>query len=339
MPTEANQKILPRVTKVVNRLISSKCDKGHKLVFASLRDTVQKLLLMVEMDYFGEEAKEDELVDVRQKELSVKVDKEQERKLIEDVEKENTKEMARLKSLTLPHAGDWVNVVPSTALGLHLRPQEFVMVARYRLGLPLYNQAGPCPACHRLSDVEGNHAMCCGSGGERIARHNHLRDHLHATAVAAGVGPAREVRFLIPGSDSRPADVLLPHRIGGKDAALDVTVVDPCQAATELGAATTAGFALNFAYGRKVRGAGEACQQQGIAFLPMVVESFGGWHEASAREVERLGAALARHTGQEEKEAVRHMWGKLGMLLQRGNAQILANRVPSFPAPEIDGQQ
>ena len=45
------------------------------------------------------------------------------------------------------------------------------------------------------------------------------------------------------------------------------------------------------------------------------------------------------YTGQEEKEAVRHMWGKLGMLLQRGNAQILANRVPSFPAPEIDGQQ
>ena len=36
-------------------------------------------------------------------------------------------------------------------------------------------------------------------------------------------------------------------------------------------------------------------------------------------------------------EAVRHLWGKLGMLLQRGNAAILANRVPAFPAPAIDG--
>ena len=35
---------------------------------------------------------------------------------------------------------------------------------------------------------------------------------------------------------------------------------------------------------------------------------------------------------------VRHLWGKLGMLLQRGNAAILANRVPTFPAPAIDGQ-
>ena len=32
----------------------------------------------------------------------------------------------------------------------------------------------------------------------------------------------------------------------------------------------------HYAYGNKVRGAGEACRRQGIAFLPMVVESFGG---------------------------------------------------------------
>ena len=46
-----------------------------------------------------------------------------------------------------------------------------------------------------------------------------------------------------------------------------------------------AGYALNHAFQRKVRGAGEACQQQGVAFLPMVVESFGGWHEGAVREV------------------------------------------------------
>ena len=108
--------------------------------------------------------------------------------------------------------------------------------------------------------------------------------------------------------------------------------------ATVIGAATTAGHALSHAYTRKMRGAADACQAQGVTFLPMVVESFGGWHEAAVREVERLGAALARQSGQEEEEAVRHLWGKLGMLLQRGNAAILANRVPSFPNPAIDGR-
>ena len=242
----------------------------------------------------GEEAREEELVSVPQRQLGVKVDKRQEKQLLENVEEGDTEEMARLKSLTLPHAGDWLNVVPSTALGLHLRPQEFVMVARYRLGLPLYSQEGPCPSCHRYSDAQGNHAMCCGSGGERISRHNHLRDHLHDTAGAAGLGPVREVRFLIPGQDSRPADVLLPHWSAGQDAALDVTVVNPCQAATVVGAATTAGHALNHAFERKMRGAADACHQQGVTFLPIVVESFGGWHEAAVSTAPKLKGDLKK---------------------------------------------
>ena len=134
------------------------------------------------------------------------------------------------------------------------------------------------------------------------------------------------------------ADLWLPHWVGGKDAALDITVVNSLHVANVVGAATEAGHALTHAFNRKMRGTAEACHRQGSAFMLLVVESYGGWHEMGVREVERLGAALARQSGQEEEEAVRHLWGKLGILLQRGNAAILANRVPSFPAPAIDGQ-
>ena len=54
----------------------------------------------------------------------------------------------------------------------------------------------------------------------------------------------------------------------------------------------------------------------------MVTESFGGWHEVAVTEVERLGAALARQSGQNEDEAVRHLWGKLAILLQGRSPQI-----------------
>ena len=67
------------------------------------------------------------------------------------------------------------------------------------------------------------------------------------------------------------------HTIG-KDAAFDVTVVTPLQDATMPAAANTAGHALNYAYGRKMNGAHEECRRQGIAFLPIVAETFGGWH-------------------------------------------------------------
>ena len=32
-----------------------------------------------------------------------------------------------------------------------------------------------------------------------------------------------------------------------------------------------------------------------------------------------------------------HLWGRLGILLQRENAAILGNRIPNFPPPQIDG--
>ena len=285
----------------------------------------------------GEEALEADLVGLTQHQMSSKADLPQQRQLIGGIEEEDVREVARISSLSLPHAGDWLNTPPLTALGLHLRSSEFVLAVKYRLGLPVYDRAGPCPACLRPSDAMGDHAMCCGSGGERISRHNALRDAIFDTAASAGLAPVKEGRFLLPGDDRRPADVLVPHWAGGRDVALDVTVVHPIQAATMPNAATTPGFALTFAHDRKIRGAQDDCQRQGIAFIPMVAESFGGWHTAAEREVKKLGAALARHTGQDEGQATGHLWGRLGILLQRGNAALLANRVPGHPDAVIDG--
>ena len=56
----------------------------------------------------------------------------------------------------------------------------------------------------------GDHALCCGHYGERITRHNRIRDHIFSVAVAAALGPVREGRFLIPGTDRRPADIFIP---------------------------------------------------------------------------------------------------------------------------------
>ena len=58
------------------------------------------------------------------------------------------------------------------ALDLHLAPEEFVTAAKFCLGLPLFPAHGPCPTCQRPSDTMGDHALCCSTGGERIARHD-----------------------------------------------------------------------------------------------------------------------------------------------------------------------
>ena len=99
------------------------------------------------------------------------------------------------------------------------------------------------------------------------------------------------------------------------------------------------GYALTVAHKRKMREVEEDCRRQGIAFLPMAAESFGGWHPVAEREVRKLAAALSRHSGQEEEEALCHLWGRLGILLQRGNAAILGNRVPTHPVADVNGEQ
>ena len=83
--------------------------------------------------------------------------------------------------------------------------------------------------CRGFGDKLGDHAISCAINGERIAKHNHVRDAIFAAASQAALGPRKEPAGLLPGSDHRPADVLLPFWANGKDSALDISVENPLQ--------------------------------------------------------------------------------------------------------------
>ena len=289
-------------------------------------------------DRMGEDATVASLQGVSQSQVSLKIDLRNLQLLTDHItELGVTRDIARLASIGLPHSGDWLNVVPSPALGLHLRPTEFIVSVKYRLGCDIFPSAGKCTACPHQSDKKGDHAISCGYEGERIARHDHLRNALYNTCTQACLGPTREDRALIPGSNTKPADVLIPSWTGGKDTALDITVVNPLQVALINRAATTPGHALTHRYNEKMTKHGEPCRGAGMVFIPMPVETLGGWHEQSALQVKKIGSALARQTGQDESEAIRHLQQRLSVLLAKGNAALLLNRSPTFPSPEIDG--
>ena len=270
--------------------------------------------------------------DTNQKAVSSRIDLHN-MKLLSDKTKEEgvDREIARLNSLSIKnsHAGDWLNVVPNPGLNLLLQPAEFVAALRYRLGQPVFGADGPCPACGRPSDRLGDHALNCAWQGERIARHNSLRDAIHGTAVAASLAPTKEGRFLLPGQGGKPADILVPHWTGGKDTAYDVTVINPLQSAEVSGAATTPGHALNTAQKRKLDKSWEECHRQGIEFIPIAVESLGAWHPTAVTEVAKLGSALARQNGDEESTTIQRLFQQLSVALMRGNAALLNNRRPT----------
>ena len=272
------------------------------------------------------------LVNLSQKMLSAKIDLHNHHTFQDCLKAAGSlREIARFSSLSLKdsHAGAWLSVVPSPGLGLLLRPSEFVAALRYRLGHPVFGSDGPCPACGQPSDLLGDHALNCAWQDEQIARHNSLRDTLHSIAVKAALGPTKEGQYLLPGEGGKPADIFIPRHVGGKDAALDVTVINPLQAATVAQAAHTPGHALKVAHQRKLDKSWQPCHDQGIVFLPLAVESLGGWHKAAIDEVKKLGSALARHSGEDESITISHLFQQLSIALMKGNASLLNNRNPS----------
>ena len=105
------------------------------------------------------------------------------------------------------------------------------------------------------------------------------------------------------------------------------------------GSATTDGHAVNQAFKRKVTWVGEACRQEGIAFILMAADTLGGWHTAAVEQVKKLGSALARQRGEDEQLEVRHLFQRISLLLQKGNSALLVNRTPEDDAPDatVDG--
>ena len=72
-------------------------------------------------------------------------------------------------------------------------------------------------------------------------------------------------------------------------------------------------------------------------FVPLVFETVVGWGEPTLAQVKKMGSALARQTGGEEEEVIRHLVQRVSVLLTRGNAALLLNRMPSRILPAVNG--
>ena len=240
-------------------------------------------------------------------------------------------------SSSLPHAGDWLNVVPSNYLGLHLHDREFRCCLCYWLGVPLHSTSFPCPECRCSADPFGDHQLGCGGNGDRISRHNAIRDVIFSAAQSAALAPSREAPGLVASSQSRPADILLPTWHHGRPAALDVHVISPLQDLTLTEASVTPGHALNVGVQRKLSSNLSACRSSGIDFVPVVFETLGGLAEDAITIISAIGRAVSDRVGSDDHAATtKHLFRRVAIALWRGNACLWLHRHPTLP-PSLDG--
>ena len=237
-------------------------------------------------------------------------------------------------SSALPHAGDWLNVVPSSALGLHLMDCEFRLCLRYWLGLQMFQDGAQCPVCHTVADPYGDHHVGCGGNADRIARHNALRDAIFSAAQSAALAPRREVSSLISCSLSRPADVYLPSWKGSSSLRCNC-YIDHATSYHPRGCYLPRSCSFGWR-GKKIGGPCGCLSSCGSLL-----------HSYSCGDPRGNECLICQHFGlpwsppgstfgDPPADSTRHLFQRCAISLWRGNAALWIRRIPTL-APSVDG--
>ena len=120
---------------------------------------------------------------------------------------------------------------------------------------------------------------------------------LFETPRQANLAPVLEMAGLLRDSDDRPADIFLPHFTNGRGACMDFMCMNLLQEATMVGCADDGAYAVQKVHNWKLAKYMDRCTQEGLAFLPMAVDTIGGLHTEALSLISQLGRALARTTG------------------------------------------
>ena len=91
-------------------------------------------------------------------------------------------------------------------------------------------------------------------------------------------------------------------------------------------AANYAAAAIEMRKASKNRSHYDNCRAQGIAFEPLVVETFGGWDSVAVKFMKDLARQSARRWGKNNAEEIKFFFQRLSVALQKGNASLLIER-------------
>ena len=124
--------------------------------------------------------------------------------------------------LEAPHAGDWLNVPPLTAIGLRLSDEAIHVAIGFRLSC-ITCQPHVC-ICGAIVDARGLHGLSCRKSGPRHIRHSQLNDLIWRAVKRAQIPATKEPFGLSRSDGKRPNGASLISWKRGNSLAWDVTV-------------------------------------------------------------------------------------------------------------------
>ena len=264
---------------------------------------------------------------LQQKTLSAKIDRAISTQLSAEC---SLIDKARILCCSAPHASSWIRALP-TSLN-KFSNLEWVIAMKRWLGIPIYNEEHMCVACHKqIMDIHGHHAAVCPVSGDRVKRHNALRDCFHEFCSNAAWGPVKEKPFLLPFSSERPADIFVPNFSGGKGLVVDFACTCPIQQKYVRPASQTVSFTCNkYAQEAKYDIYESRVKSEGHLYLPIVFESFGGMSDDAVDFVKKMLQSVSTRINENKVLVSKLFYEQISCILMRSIAKSLISRFPDF---------
>jgi len=137
---------------------------------------------------------------------------------------ESHEDRARLIAASSEHAGDWLNTLPSSAIGTHLQDDCFRVSVALRLGCGIC-VPHRCP-CGEFVTESGRHGLKCKKSAGRFPRHTELNDIICRALQLAQVPSRKEPQGCARADGKRPDGLTMVPWQRGKCLVWDVTCTD-----------------------------------------------------------------------------------------------------------------
>jgi hypothetical protein len=192
---------------------------------------------------------------------------------------------------------------------------------RFRTGANLYDPGVTCKCCQAPTDPTGNHALCCSAAGV-YRRHNHVQNFLYT--ISQEVGWALSLEEVLPGTQTRPADVILSS-LDTTPTAVDVPIVHPLHPSGQ----TIAGSAQPGTTAAKTTASAAVCAERHWLFRSFGLEVTGALGPQATRLMKRACHCLSVRSGGSYGDAAAYLFGASTLPLQKGEGRC-SWRVPQL---------
>ena len=220
----------------------------------------------------------------------------------------------RLLACSARESGVWLDVFPSSSLGLRMDDNTIRTAIGLRLGLPLCSPH-ICRSCGDDVGANGLHGLSCRFSAGRHFRHSAINDIIHRALTSAKI-PSRLEPTHLSFNGSRPDGVTMVPWTRGKCLAWDATCVDTFAPSYLPSAATDVGLVADRAEEKKIKK--YANLQRELCFSPIAFDTMGVVGSKSMLFLRDLGRRI-RATSNDPKSFI-YLLRRLAVTVQRGNA-------------------